>query len=334
MANHMIEVINPCARRLLMTISAEEILHEKKLKVEELAKDPPKGFRRGSKITQTYLDKEFSKTDLEHFYKTLCYQRVYKLLEKDQLQFVSEPILKSWELKSDNSLYAIFECEIAPAIEKIHFEKVNLEKLTIEMTEEDILKGVELVNKNASKLSQEEIRLYTEQWMRHTVEDVQEKHLHNQVIKTLIEQNRFEHLPIKLVEERYQVLKSESASNQENIAQMEETLKETTHFQITAELLLAAYIRMYQLTPETPRIEQKIKQLAISVRGDQAKLHGLLENPRVIRALEQAALRDQVIDALLKKVTFTTKKMTYTQAVGWPADTSSTTTTLQEESIS
>ncbi len=138
-----VEKLNPTKRRFTVEIPAEEIegrITEALMNLRRTVKIP--GFRPG-KAPLSLLDRRFGKEVETEVLEKVIPEYYAKILDEEKLVPVAPPVFEDYNYKRNSPLKMTFTVEIRPEVEEIKYEGFVVEDEKIEVSDEDIKRGLE-----------------------------------------------------------------------------------------------------------------------------------------------------------------------------------------------
>lgn len=317
----MIEIISVCERRVSITIPAKHIKKEKRLRIKKDASKPlPGGFRGNNRWTESYIEKSSykeKKTAEQALLLELRDNSFNKALKEEELFPALPPTFSDIQMNQDGSASYTATFEIYPPVTHVNWNNVTLDKFTVEMTEEDIIRSVDMLKGYYNETDENNLKEQAKNWSESLLNYIQQARLKTQVMDELIRQNPLQDLPKALLESHYQALK-EKASNKESID--EKALQEQARRHVHFDALIYAYEKEHNIVLEQSRFEAKLLEVASTLKGDQKTMTQLMRNLPLLYQLRAQALEEQIIDHLLEKVNYNIKQTTFSEILGLPEE--------------
>ncbi len=327
MATHTIEILDTCQRRILVTISKEEVQSVKNEEAERISRSKnsiPPGFRPNHKETKRYIEKNLGSfpNALKKVHQKLFDDSLKHALTQEKLKPVwpVELLEENQTFHRDGSLSYIGEFEIYPPISHVNWENITLEKLEAQITESDIENTItQLDMRNTdTKLQEEtdEIKNKAQQWAESMLTQAKWQHLKSQVMTTLVKQNPITALPAKLMKHHYELFKKSYPTESEEI------LHQKSQTALIQDILIDAYIREHRIQLDAHRFETKIQEIKSAFKNQEKAFNLFIQNKDMYYQLSMHTLTDQVIDHLLEKVHYISKASTYQEIINFKKSSS------------
>jgi len=153
-----VEKKGPCLRSLKIAITPEEINKELDTKFDEAKKALVlPGFRKG-KVPRKLIEKKLGKAINEEVKESLVREAYTKAVEENELDPIDDPEIDmdAIELKENELMEFEISVETRPEFELGRYKDLTVEVPPLEVTEEEVLKGVESVRARFASLKEVE----------------------------------------------------------------------------------------------------------------------------------------------------------------------------------
>lgn len=133
-----VEIVNNIERRLTISVPVNMVEEAYTAQINRIAKQANiKGFRPG-KAPMAFIQQRFGEDARKEAYSDIIQKALYDALIEKNLKPVGTPQVQPKTMLADQPFEFIASFEILPEIEKINFAMDNVEKLVVDVTNEDI----------------------------------------------------------------------------------------------------------------------------------------------------------------------------------------------------
>lgn len=149
--NVEIEEIGPCKKLLKIEVPKEKIeeeWNEQLTKISKMANLP--GFRKG-KAPKKLIEKKFNERILEEVTQTIVNDTCQAAVEDKKLSPVGEPEIGDIKIEVGKPLNYEVTMEVLPTFELKDYKGLNLKRKPVTVTEEDIDKALQSINRQQSQ---------------------------------------------------------------------------------------------------------------------------------------------------------------------------------------
>jgi trigger factor len=146
-----VEKVSNVERRLTIIVPANQVEEAYAKHIDRFAKNANiKGFRPG-KAPLSYIQQRFGGDARQEALNEVIQKSLYDAITEKQLQPVSQPRVEPKIMAPDQPLEFVASFEVLPEIEKVQFSMDNIEKLKVEVSEEDIDHVINQLKKQHTK---------------------------------------------------------------------------------------------------------------------------------------------------------------------------------------
>src|SRR4029078_4374261 len=146
-----VEIVNNVERRLTFVIPAEQVEEAYTNQINRYAKNASiKGFRPG-KVPSSVLHQRFGDEARREAYGSVIQNALYSALQENKLNPISTPQIETKSMAQDKPFEFVASFEVLPTIEKVNFALDNIEKLNVEVKDEDIETVIKQLKKQYTK---------------------------------------------------------------------------------------------------------------------------------------------------------------------------------------
>lgn len=146
-----VEKLNNVERKLTIVVPANKVEDEFNKQITEFAqKANIKGFRPG-KVPVSHIKQNYGEDLRKEATGKVIQQALYEALMQEKLQPVSTPEVEPKSILADQPLEFTAKFEVIPEIEKVEFKLDNLEKLDVEIKDEDVNRVIDQLRKQYTK---------------------------------------------------------------------------------------------------------------------------------------------------------------------------------------
>ena len=147
-----IEEVGALARKISITLPADNVQSKMKEAYDKLKKEVKlKGFRRG-KVPRTIIEKHYKPQVEGEVGEKLVQDTYFDAIEKEGIDPVVHPDIKSANFNDDGSFTYVAEVELRPTFELAQYKGLEIEKEEILVTDEEIQLELEEMRKNLAPL--------------------------------------------------------------------------------------------------------------------------------------------------------------------------------------
>lgn len=146
-----VEKLNNVERKLTIVVPANKVEDEFNKQITEFAqKANIKGFRPG-KVPVSHIKQNYGEDLRKEATGKVIQQALYEALMQEKLQPVSTPEVEPKSILADQPLEFTAKFEVIPEIEKVEFKLDDLEKLDVEIKDEDVTRVIDQLRKQYTK---------------------------------------------------------------------------------------------------------------------------------------------------------------------------------------
>jgi trigger factor len=146
-----VQKVNDVECQLAITVPADVLKKIYEDKINELSKKAKlKGFRPG-KVPLDYIKKQFGSEVLQQALEETIKKTYYEAVAQEKLVPINPPKIEPKSIEIDKPLEYLATIEVLPVIDKVNFHMDNVEKLSVEVKEEDINRSLEYLSKQYAK---------------------------------------------------------------------------------------------------------------------------------------------------------------------------------------
>src|SRR3990167_1195683 len=145
-----VEKINAVERRLTITVPVNEVNEAYVKQINQYQKQAHKGFRPG-KAPLSYIEQRFGAEARKEALGEIMQKAFYEAISENHLKPVNAPSVEPKLAAPDQPFEFIASFEILPELEKINFTMDKLEKLIVEVKDDDIHRVLEKLCKQHAK---------------------------------------------------------------------------------------------------------------------------------------------------------------------------------------
>jgi len=147
-----IEETGVLARKVIVTLPADDVQSKLKEAYDKLKKEVKiKGFRRG-KVPRSIIEKHYKPQVEAEVGEKLVQDTYFEAIEKEGVDPVVHPEIKSVNYNDDGSFVYEAEVELRPVFELGQYKGLEVEKEEVEVTDEEIQLEIEEMRKNLAPL--------------------------------------------------------------------------------------------------------------------------------------------------------------------------------------
>ena len=281
----LVESVDNFTRRLNVTVPLSQLEERKKLHILELAKKARlDGFRAG-KVPPSHIEKLYGNSIWQEVIEKSLQISLSQALHQETLNPVGHPHIESIKAEPGTDLIYTASFEVYPAVEPPTLKGVNLERLKVEITEEDIDTVLEQMRKQyADWVEVQDKAGYGDQVSFDIVfADAEEKSRKD--LQWVLEKDK--------IPEGFSALLSSMAGDTLAISLPKEQGSER-HSSATIEVKRVARSKLPELNNDFAK-RLDIKEGTIQALKSQVKEHMQIELDRILRE----KLKTQVIDKLV-----------------------------------
>lgn len=133
-----VEIVNKIERRLTITVPANLVEEAYTTQINRIAKQANiKGFRPG-KAPMAFIQQRFGDDARKEAYSDVIQNALYDALVKNDLKPIGTPRVEPKSMIANQPFEFVASFEILPEIEKVNFSMDNIEKLVVDVTNEDV----------------------------------------------------------------------------------------------------------------------------------------------------------------------------------------------------
>lgn len=307
--NVSIENKSPLGRRITVTLDNHSLEDTVSSQLLELSKTASlKGFRPG-KVPSSLIQKKWGTSVRTKALEALAKEHAPSIIEKEKFQVAGPLFLEEIKELPDKTIEYSFNFEIYPSVEIIDLSQIELEKWSIDISDEDINAEIERLKKNNISEDREKAALRL-QWIASDAvhSDIQEK-----ILEVLLAQYKDKvELPMILLQKEYRAFLQELKASQDKEAfqksYSESEMKEIDEI-VKKRALLGLLVKEYatqkklEVTPEL--IDQEIKQMVQALPQahlEEAIKSAYYSNKDLLANLQNKILLRQVTDSILNEV--------------------------------
>jgi len=146
-----LEVLNNVERRLNFVIPADLIEEAYKNQINRYSKNANiKGFRPG-KVPASVIQQRFGEEARREAYGSVIQKALINALQENKLNPINTPQIETKSMLANQPFEFVASFEVLPTIEKVNFTLENIEKLNVEVTDEDIQNVIKQLRKQYTK---------------------------------------------------------------------------------------------------------------------------------------------------------------------------------------
>lgn len=146
-----VENVSNIERRLTIVVPANQVEEAYTTQINEYAKNAKiKGFRPG-KAPASHIQQQFGASARQEALNTVIQKALYEALVEKKLNPVSQPRVEPKLAGPDQPLEFVASFEVLPEVGKINFAMANLDKLSVEVTNEDVERVIDQLKKQYTK---------------------------------------------------------------------------------------------------------------------------------------------------------------------------------------
>lgn len=146
-----VEKVNNVERRLTVVVPSNQIDEAYERQIAKIAqKASIKGFRPG-KVPMTVIRQQFGDDARREALNEVIQNTLYAALQEQKLVPISTPQVEPKSLLANQPLEFVASFEVLPEIEKVNFNLTNIEKLAVDVADEDVNRVVDQLKKQHTK---------------------------------------------------------------------------------------------------------------------------------------------------------------------------------------
>ncbi len=147
-----VEEVSELARKVTVTLPAEDVSKEISAGYEKLRKDVSlKGFRKG-KVPQAVLEKRFKGNVLPEVAEKLVQATYFDAVEKEGLDVIVHPQIQTTDFPDDGTFVYVALVEVKPVFELKEYKGLEVEKPISEVTDAEMEQKIEALRRSKAVL--------------------------------------------------------------------------------------------------------------------------------------------------------------------------------------